>query len=97
MRRLRLMVSALLFVLIAGVVMVVATLVIRLGAIGPAPEATAIVAERLALPIGERITAVGQGGGKILLTTKDDFGTERLRAFSAATGEALSETRIERK
>lgn len=96
-RRLRLMVSALLFVLIAGVVTVVATLVIRLGAVGPAPEPAAIAAGSLTLPAGEAITAIGQAGSTLLVTTRDEAGAERLRAFSAATGEALSETRIERE
>lgn len=95
MRRLRLMVSALIFVLIAGVVTVAATLVIRLGALGPA--ATPIAAERLVLPAGEAITAVGQGGAQVLLTTRDAAGAERLRAFDAATGAERSVTRIERE
>jgi hypothetical protein len=94
-RRLRLLVNALIFVLIAGVVTVAATLVIRLGAIGPA-EVAPIAAETLALPPGEAITAIGRAGGEVLVTTRDDAGAERLRAFDAATGAERSVTTIVR-
>ena len=94
-RRLRLMVSALIFVLIAGVVTVAATLVIRLGAIEPA-NAPPIAAERLRLPAGEMIVAMGQGGGRVLIATRDAEGVERLRAFDADSGAESSVTLIER-
>lgn len=95
-RRLRLMVSALIFVLIAGVVTVAATLVIRLGALEPR-AAPPIAAERLVLPEGEMIVAMGQGGGRVLIATRDAAGVERLRAFDAGSGAQSSVTLIERE
>ncbi|MEM7497501.1 MAG: DUF6476 family protein [Pseudomonadota bacterium] len=101
-RRLRLLVTVLTVVSILGVVAVVALLVIRLLMVPSAPRVTAdgvepVAAERLVLPAGERITALGRGAGTLLVTTEDARGQERLRSFDAATGAALGVTTILRE
>ncbi len=97
MRRL---VTALLIVLIGGMVVVSAALVSRLGAVmggraplagpGPLPEA-------IALPPGAEIVAVGRSGGALLVVTRGADGSERVRAFDATTGEAGAVTQVERR
>ena len=98
-RRLRHLVTALVLVLIVGVVTVAATLVIRLVAwpAGERAPAAAATAARTALPAGERIVAIGRSGGEIAVATEDADGVERLRFFDAASGEARSVTRIRRE
>lgn len=97
MRRLRLLVSALIFVLIAGVVTVAATLVIRLGAVGqPAGTLAPVTAAGIALPDGEDIVALGRGPGEIMVLTRDAAGAEHLRIFDATTGEERSVTAVAR-
>jgi hypothetical protein len=98
-RRLRHLVTALVLVLIVGVVTVAATLVIRLVALpaGQGMAAAPVTAERIVLPGGERIVAIGRAGGEIAVATEDGEGVERLRFFDAASGEARSVTRIRRE
>ncbi|HUF55841.1 MAG TPA: DUF6476 family protein [Thermohalobaculum sp.] len=95
LRRLRVLVSVLILVLIGGVVTVVAALVINLSAL-TGTERTAITAGALSLPSGEEIVTVGEGRGRLLVVTRDAGGAERLYGFDAASGERVSETRIER-
>ncbi|MEL7138169.1 MAG: DUF6476 family protein [Pseudomonadota bacterium] len=103
-RRLRLLVTVLTVVSILGVVAVVALLVIRLLMV-PTPTAPAAgvsrvsadVAERLVLPAGERIVAVGAAGPVLLIATEDAAGQERLRRFDASSGAALGVTQVERE
>ena len=97
-RRLRLLVSALMIVLIVGMITVVGALVIRLSAIGePGAEAAAPVpAEAITLPADATVTAIGRGGGGILLVTRQPGGAEHLRIVDPETGDTLSITPIER-
>jgi hypothetical protein len=76
------MVNALTFALIAGVLVIAATLVIRLSAgpsLPPLPEA-------VTLPAGETARAVTFGQGWIAVVTADDAGTERIRVMDGASG-----------
>lgn len=99
------MVSALILVLIAGVVVIAATIVIRLGGLGSIGEgaqdaaglAAPVGADSLALPAGAEIRAIGRAGGEILIVTRGPDGTEALRAFDAATGAVRSVTAIRRE
>jgi len=97
---LRRLVTALIVVLILGVITVAATLVIRLGQVegsrAPVPPAP-IAAERLSLPEGETALALGRSAGELLVWTRDEAGRERLRSFSAETGAVRSVTLIERQ
>jgi len=101
LRRLRLLVSALMIVLIAGMITVAGALVIRLGfggatVPGPGPQTLAepIAAGRLTLPEGARIRAVGRAPGEVLLVTEGADGARHLRAFDAGTGAPRSVTEI---
>jgi hypothetical protein len=96
-RRLRLMVSALLVVLMAGMVVVVAAMVLKLGALGGAAKLAPVTAERLMLPAGAEVVAVGQGGAGILVVTRDAAGTETLRVLDPASGAQVSATPISRE
>lgn len=93
------MVSALIFVLIAAVLTVVATLVIKIGEIGvgsPGP-AVPVTAETIAVPPGQEIVAIGEGRGSIMVVTRDASGRERILTFDRATGAPLSETAVTRE
>lgn len=97
LRRLRLLVTTLTIVLIAGVLTVSTLLVIRLGGAGARDEAPVIAAlpETIAVPAGFRVIAVGRGrAGEVLLVVEDGEGAVRLRAHDAATGALLSEAAI---
>ena len=96
LRRLRVLVSVLLLVLIGGVVTVVAALVINLAAL-MGTEGAAITAEALSLPAGEEIVTVGEGRGRLLVVTRDADGAEHLYGIDPASGERVSATRIERE
>ena len=99
-RRLRLLVTTLMVVLIGGMITVTAALVIRLGIGGgteaPAPLAP-VSAEALTLPEGAEIRALGRGPGEVLILTRDAEGTERLRVFDAASGAQRSVTPVRRE
>ena len=97
LRRLRMLVTILILVLIGGVVTVVAALVINLSALTAVEEAVPITAETLSLPPGEEIVTVGEGRGRVLVVTRDAEGAELLYGFDAASGERQSATRIERE
>lgn len=91
-RRLRLLVMTLIVVLIVGFLVIVGTIVIRLGVFGG--DSGPVTAERFALPAGE-IVATGQGQGTVLFVLRDEGG-ERLLIYDAGTGALRSATPIER-
>lgn len=81
-------------VLIFGMLTIVGLLVMQLGRIEPAPAAPGPVsAERLTLPAGEAITAIGGTNGQVLIVTEDASGQERLHSFDAESG-ALQATSL---
>jgi hypothetical protein len=82
LRQLRWLVTALTVTLIAGVIAIVALLVIRLGAFGRAP---ALPAE-IALPAGESARAVTLGSDWVAVVTVDGDGRERVRVLDRVTG-----------
>jgi hypothetical protein len=68
------------------------------GGVGAAPPVPArIGAERLSLPAGAEIVAVGQGAAGVLIVTRDAGGAETLRVFDPGTGAELSATAIARE
>lgn len=91
------MVSALLVVLMAGMVVVVAAMVLKLGAVGGSPKLAPVTAQGLTLPVGAEVVAVGQGGAGVLVITRDASGAETLRAFDPASGAQVSATAIARE
>jgi molybdopterin-binding protein len=99
-RRLRLLVTTLMVVLIAGMITVTAALVIRLG-IGGGTEMPAtlapVSADSLTLPAGAEIRALGRGPGEVLVLTRDADGAERLRILDAASGAVRSVTPVRRE
>lgn len=97
LRRLRLMVTVLILVLIAGVVTVVGALVINLAALTGGALSGGVAAESLSLPPGEEIVAVGEGRGSLILVTRDAAGIERLRRFDRESGALLSATDVRRE
>lgn len=98
LKRLRWLVTALIVVLIGGVVTVVTTLVIRLGALtGPVGPLPPVSAEALLLPEGAEVLSLGRGPGEVLVLTRDADGEERLRAFDAETGAERSVTAVRRE
>ena len=97
-RRLRLLVSLLMVVLIGGMLVVVVAMVVKLGAVGPSsPSLAPVTAEGIALPAGEDVVAVGQGGNGVMLVTRDASGAEMLRVFDPASGAEVSATAITRE
>jgi hypothetical protein len=97
-KRLRLLVSLLMVVLIVGMLVVVAAMVIRLGTFGGSvPAPVPVSAEKLTLPAGAEIVAVGQGGSGVIIVTRDGAGAETLRVFDPATGAETSATQITRE
>lgn len=83
LRRLRRLVTALTVTLIAGVVIIVALLVIRFGT---APSLPRLPSE-MRLPAGESATAVTFGAEWVAVVTVDREGRERIRVFDARTGD----------
>ncbi len=72
---------------IIGVLVVAATLVIRLGQpLTPRFDVRAVAAERIAVPAGEAIVAAGAADGALIVATRDAEGAERLRLYDTATG-----------
>jgi len=96
-RRLRLMVNALLVVLMVGMLVVVMAMVLKLGGLGGTPKLATITAQELTLPEGAEVVAVGQGGAGVLMITRDASGAETLRAFDPASGAQVSVTPITRE
>ncbi|MGF1446399.1 MAG: DUF6476 family protein [Pikeienuella sp.] len=97
-RRLRWLVSALLAVLIVGMISVSAAVVIGIGRIGgDAEKEGQIAADEIALPQGYQVTALGRGGGDVLILAEGPDGVERLFAYSAETGVLRSVTLVRRE
>lgn len=91
-RALRRLVTLLTMSAIIGVLVVAATLVIRLGQpLTPRFDVRAVAADAIAAPPGEAIVAAGAADGALILVTRDAEGRERLRLYDAATG-ALART-----
>ena len=95
LKRLRLLVSILMVVLMVGILTIAVTIVIRLGFSAPAAP-KAVLAEELRVPEGAQITAAGQGSGTVLLVVRMADGAETLLTYDAATGAELSRTPITR-
>jgi hypothetical protein len=97
-RRLRLLVSALMVVMIGGMVVVAVALVLRLGALGGSEKAPAPVsAAEFSLPIGAEVVSLGRGPGEVLILTREPSGAETLRVFDAGSGAEKSATPIIRE
>jgi hypothetical protein len=97
-RALRRLVTTLTVVLILGMVTIAVTLVLRITrtpAPAPAP-ASVLWPDRIALPVGERITASGFGQGLLMLVTEDEAGAARLRLYDPETGALQHVVAIER-
>lgn len=99
MRRLRRLVSLLMLVLIGGMLVVVAAMVVRLGAFRPPGEAplAPVGAEAFTLPAGAEPVALGRAPGEVLILTREPGGAETLRVFDAASGAQISATPIRRE
>ena len=99
MRRLRLLVTTLMVVLILGMMIIVGTLVFRIG-FAERPGGTdpgPITAETLRLPEGAEVLSLGRANGQVLALTRDPSGAETLRVLDAASGAEVSATPIERE
>ncbi len=101
LRRLRLLVTGLVVVLILGVLTVVAVIVIRLGlgfdpALSPQIDQSPIEASAFPLPGDHEILAVGRGAETVLFTLRAPDGSELLMSFDAATGDVVSTSEIHR-
>lgn len=97
-RRLRLLVTSLMLVLIVGTVVVVVSLVMGLGALdlsGTAP--TPVSAGQISLPADAEAITLGRSPGEVLILTRDPAGIETLRVFDAVTGAETSATRVTRE
>jgi hypothetical protein len=92
LRQLRRLVTALTATLIAGVITVVALLVIRLAPVTHPPELPA----SLELPGDESARAVTFGTDWIAVVTADASGRERIRVLDRATGAARAVIEIKR-
>ena len=76
-RRLRLLVSALMVVLIGGMVVVVVALVLGLGALtGPDAAPGPVSAAQFTLPEGAEVVSLGRGPGEVLILTREPSGAE---------------------
>lgn len=82
---------------------VVGTLVIKIGEIGAtggsterAAEKTEVTAESVSLPEGAEVIAVGEGQGALLIAIRGADGGESLLRFDASSGELLSRTALDR-
>ena len=98
-RRLRRLVSLLMLVLIGGMLVVVAAMVIQLGAIEDQREAVLepVSAESFLLPDGAQIVTIGHAPGEVLMVTRAPDGEETVRVFDAMTGEEISATPVRRE
>lgn len=81
LRHLRWLVNTLTVTLIAGFLIVVAAIVIRISR-----PVTPALPPALTLPAGETAAAVTLGTGWVAVVTRDGGGTERIRVFDAGTG-----------
>lgn len=90
LRQLRRLVIALTATLIAGVITIVALLVIRLASLGAPPA----LPPELNLPPGESARAVTLGSDWLAVVTVDAAGRERIRVLDRATGRPRAVTEI---
>ena len=100
LRRLRILVMALMVVLMLGIVTIAVTIVIRLGFVGEGTGGATVPqlrAEAVALPEGAEITALGQGAQGLLVSIRLADGRELLRVHDAVTGALVQETVIQRE
>lgn len=93
LRQLRWLVNALTITLIAGFIVIVATLVIRLGAAPPVPVLPVLPAS-VTLPDGETARAVTFGSGWVAVVTMDATGVERIHVWDTAGGRARATMEI---
>lgn len=96
LRRLRLMVMALMGVLMLGILAIAATIVIRLGFGSDSGAVVGVSAASIALPADAEVIATGQGPGTVHVTLRASDGTESLWILDAETGDKLSATPITR-
>jgi hypothetical protein len=97
-RRLRLLVSALMVVLIGGMVVVAVAMVLGLGALkGPDKAPAQVSATEFILPEGAEVVSIGRGPGEVLMVTRDAAGAETLRVFDASSGIQKSASKIRRE
>ena len=105
-RRLRLLVSVLMVVMIGAMVVVAVAMVLRLGSLGgpepmpgpaPGPAPGPVGAAEFALPEGAEVVSLGRGPGEVLILTRDAVGAETLRIFDAASGAEKSATPVRRE
>jgi len=97
-RALRRLVTLLTLSAIIGVLVVAATLVIRLGQpLTPRFDLRAVAADSIAAPEGEAIVAAGAAQGALILVTRDAEGAERLHLYDAASGALIRTVRIARE
>lgn len=97
-RALRRLVTLLTMSAILGVLVVAATLVIRLGQpLAPRFDVRAVAADAVAVPPGEAIVAAGAAEGALILVTRDAEGRERLRLYDAADGAPIRTVAITRR
>jgi hypothetical protein len=82
LRQLRWLVTALTATLIAGVITIVALLVIRLAPVARPPA----LPPEIRLPAGESARAVTLGDDWLAVVTVDSAGRERIRVLDRATG-----------
>ena len=82
-------------VLIVAVLAIAATIVIRFGlGLGGTPP---LAADRIALPAGMEVVAIGRGEGTILFVLRGPDGAETLRAYDDRTGEPAGASAIGRR
>lgn len=82
---------------ILGVLVVAATLVIRLGQpLAPRFDVRAVAADVVAVPPGETVVAAGAADGALILVTRDAGGAERLRLYDATDGAPVRTVEIAR-
>ena len=88
------MTMVMMVVLMAGILTIAGTIVIRLGLGG---GAEGVAATAFTVPKGD-ITGVGRAEGTVMMVIKGADGVERLHVFDAAKGgKALSVSRVDRK
>lgn len=82
---------------ILGILVVAATLVIRLGKpLTPPLDLRSVAAQSIAAPAGEAVVAAGAAQGALMLVTRDAGGAERLRLYDAASGALVRTVEITR-
>jgi hypothetical protein len=97
-RRLRLLVSVLMVVMIGGMVVVAVAMVLRLGGLNGSEKAlTPVSAAEFSLPEAAEVVSLGRGPGEVLILTRDPAGAETLRIFDSGSGAEKSATPVRRE